>query len=437
MTALRAPRTARPDRAGARARPRRVDRRRVCGAAVAGGRCWPGPTQSAVAIVRLRPADRLPGPSSDDAPVRWRGLRPHLANDRAAGRTRPVGRSDALPDRQPSPTTRWHAFCAAVVELADLFEVRLVVGLGAYPTTIPHTRPSRLAASISTPELAQGRGYIRATLDVPAGIQAAIEKACDANGIPAIGLWAQVPHYVVSMEYPEAAAGTGRRARRHRRGEARLVGAARQRGDAAATARPAGGGQPGPRQDGPPARGAVRRRARRPGRGARVHRPAASDGRRAGGRGRTLSDGEQEHMKVDGAIAPDPAAGRGERRIGRGRRLRRRLVPRDQPRPGGVAHRCRPAHRADRTGDRHHRRLRPQSDVVGESANDLQLVSEGRFILGLGSPDPAAHREAVQHAVVPPRPRMREFISAMRAIWDCWHDGSGWRSGATSTPTRS
>jgi predicted ATP-grasp superfamily ATP-dependent carboligase len=103
------------------------------------------------------------------------------------------------------PDHAWGAFCDAVVELAEMLDVRLVVGLGAYPTPVPHTRPARLAATLSTPDLGEGRDYLLASIDVPAGVQAAIEKACAEAGIPAIGLWAQVPHYVVSMEYPGAA----------------------------------------------------------------------------------------------------------------------------------------------------------------------------------------------------------------------------------------
>jgi proteasome assembly chaperone (PAC2) family protein len=104
------------------------------------------------------------------------------------------------------PDHAWGAFCDAVVDLAGQLGVRIVVGLGAYPTPVPHTRPSRLAATLSTPELADGRSYLLASIDVPAGVQTALEQACAEAGIPAIGLWAQVPHYVVSMEYPGAAA---------------------------------------------------------------------------------------------------------------------------------------------------------------------------------------------------------------------------------------
>jgi predicted ATP-grasp superfamily ATP-dependent carboligase len=45
---------------------------------------------------------------------------------------------------------------------------------------------------------------VRATIDVPAGVQAAIERRATDVGLPAIGLWAQVPHYVAAMPYPAA-----------------------------------------------------------------------------------------------------------------------------------------------------------------------------------------------------------------------------------------
>jgi predicted ATP-grasp superfamily ATP-dependent carboligase len=41
---------------------------------------------------------------------------------------------------------------------------------------------------------------------VPAGVHAAIERACAEAALPALGLWAQVPHYLVNMTYPAASA---------------------------------------------------------------------------------------------------------------------------------------------------------------------------------------------------------------------------------------
>ena len=38
--------------------------------------------------------------------------------------------------------------------------------------------------------------------------------------------------------------------------------------------------------------------------------------------------------------------------------------------------------------------------IVANLSNDLQAFSKGRFILGLGLPDQAAHREALLHGMV-------------------------------------
>jgi predicted ATP-grasp superfamily ATP-dependent carboligase len=104
------------------------------------------------------------------------------------------------------PDVRWRAFTDSVADLAKRFGVRLAIGLGAYPAPIPHTRPSRLAATATSEELVTSRPFVRATLDVPAGAQAAVERRCGEAGIPAIGLWAQVPHYASAMPYPAAGA---------------------------------------------------------------------------------------------------------------------------------------------------------------------------------------------------------------------------------------
>jgi hypothetical protein len=102
------------------------------------------------------------------------------------------------------PDAQWHLFCDTVVGLAVDLGVRMVVGLGAYPFASPHTRPSRLSITASTPELAASLPYLRSSVDVPAGVEAALERRFADAGVPAVGLWAQVPHYVANMAYPAA-----------------------------------------------------------------------------------------------------------------------------------------------------------------------------------------------------------------------------------------
>jgi probable F420-dependent oxidoreductase len=58
------------------------------------------------------------------------------------------------------------------------------------------------------------------------------------------------------------------------------------------------------------------------------------------------------------------------------------------------------------------------------TANDLQLTAGGRFILGLGSQIQPHIEKRFSMPWSHPAPRMREFIAAMRAIWDSWHNGS-------------
>ena len=104
------------------------------------------------------------------------------------------------------PDHAWRAFSGEVVQLAGEFGARMVVGLGAYPAAAPHTRPVKLACTAATAELARAMPFVRGSLDVPAGIHAAIEREAGESGIPAIGLWAQVPHYAAAMPYPAASA---------------------------------------------------------------------------------------------------------------------------------------------------------------------------------------------------------------------------------------
>lgn len=117
-----------------------------------------------------------------------------------------LDQNDMLVLTGTEPDVRWRAFTADLVTLAESLGVRLVVGLGAYPAPVPHNRPVRLATTATDAELAARSGDVHTTLDVPGGVGAAIEERCAEAGLPAVGLWAQVPHYAAGMPYPEASA---------------------------------------------------------------------------------------------------------------------------------------------------------------------------------------------------------------------------------------
>jgi proteasome assembly chaperone (PAC2) family protein len=116
----------------------------------------------------------------------------------------PAGR-DVLVLVGPEPDNQWRRFADAVAELARTLGVRLAVGLGAFPAPVPHTRPGKLAATATTAELANQVGVVSGSLDVPAGVLIPVQRRLGEKGIPAMALWARVPHYAAGMPYPPAA----------------------------------------------------------------------------------------------------------------------------------------------------------------------------------------------------------------------------------------
>jgi predicted ATP-grasp superfamily ATP-dependent carboligase len=133
-----------------------------------------------------------------DTELRW----PEISLQAATNRT---GRS-VLILSGPEPDMRWRQFVAEVVALARRLQVEMAVGLGAFPAPVPHTRPVRLVGTSTDPELAGRIGYLPASIEVPSGVQGALEVAFGDAGLPAVGLWARVPHYAAAMPYPSASA---------------------------------------------------------------------------------------------------------------------------------------------------------------------------------------------------------------------------------------
>ena len=61
--------------------------------------------------------------------------------------------------------------------------------------------------------------------------------------------------------------------------------------------------------------------------------------------------------------------------------------------------------------------------VVAHSAWDLQTLSNGRFRLGLGTQVKGNIVGRFATAWAPPVARMRDYVGAVRAVWQCWQNG--------------
>jgi hypothetical protein len=117
-----------------------------------------------------------------------------------AGRS-PAGR-DVLVLMGPEPDMNWKRFSKAVGDIAVELGVTHMIGFGAYPFAAPHTRTPRLSCSSPSIDVLANVNFARSSVDVPAGMAAALEHTMHDRKIPALGIWAQVPHYVSSMTYP-------------------------------------------------------------------------------------------------------------------------------------------------------------------------------------------------------------------------------------------
>lgn len=104
----------------------------------------------------------------------------------------------------PEPDMAWHRFATTIADLAEQLAVSRMTALGAFPFAAPHTRPPQLSVTSPSAEVVAALPFRTSSVDVPAGMAAALEHAVWDRGIPALGIWSQVPHYVATMSYPAA-----------------------------------------------------------------------------------------------------------------------------------------------------------------------------------------------------------------------------------------
>lgn len=118
-------------------------------------------------------------------------------------RRRTIDARDLLVVTGPEPNWHWHAFAAAAADLATRLGTTTFVSLGGIPWATAHTRPTVVVTTASRPDLlTEDANPPEGTLRVPASVTLAISEAVARTGVPTVGLWARVPHYVASAYHP-------------------------------------------------------------------------------------------------------------------------------------------------------------------------------------------------------------------------------------------
>ena len=104
----------------------------------------------------------------------------------------------------PEPSLRWPSFVKELSDLARRLGVSRAFGLGGMPAVASHRRPFAVLATATSHSLAQEVGAMRTDYAGPTGVQTVLQVALGEAGIPSVGLWAQVPHYVAGNLCPPA-----------------------------------------------------------------------------------------------------------------------------------------------------------------------------------------------------------------------------------------
>lgn len=101
------------------------------------------------------------------------------------------------------PDFRWKQLIGEFVDLAKRYGVTKLVTLGAVPAPVPHTLPVRIVCTTSDKDLLrEGDEVLLDDLVVPGAAVSVLRQGVADAGIPSIGYWAQVPHYLQSPFHP-------------------------------------------------------------------------------------------------------------------------------------------------------------------------------------------------------------------------------------------
>jgi len=104
----------------------------------------------------------------------------------------------------PEPSLRWPSLIAEIVVMARRLGIDAAYGLGALPAVTTHRRPVSVLATVTEADQVDELGAMRTDYQGATGLQTALLVALGEAGIPGVGLWAQVPHYVAGNPSPPA-----------------------------------------------------------------------------------------------------------------------------------------------------------------------------------------------------------------------------------------
>jgi proteasome assembly chaperone (PAC2) family protein len=118
------------------------------------------------------------------------------------------GRDGLLFFSGPEPHQRWRTYTTAFLDVAERCGVKRIVSLGALLASAPHSRPIRVTARCTEPDvraMLEAWGIYRVpTYEGPTGISSVILDAAARRNTEHVGFMGQAPHYLPDTENPAA-----------------------------------------------------------------------------------------------------------------------------------------------------------------------------------------------------------------------------------------
>lgn len=116
----------------------------------------------------------------------------------------PLATRDVVLVHGIEPNMRWRQFADEILGLCAELGVTMAVTLGSLLSDSPHTRPVPVTGTATDAATARQLGVEPSHYEGPTGIVGVLQEAFARRGLPAVSLWAAVPHYVAQAPSPKA-----------------------------------------------------------------------------------------------------------------------------------------------------------------------------------------------------------------------------------------
>ncbi|HEY5578686.1 MAG TPA: PAC2 family protein [Acidimicrobiia bacterium] len=101
------------------------------------------------------------------------------------------------------PHLRWRTFATVVLDALRSCGVSFVLTFGAFIGRVAHTLPVPIFGVATDTDLIERHGLLVSDYQGPTGIVGTLHDKARRGGIPALSLWAAVPHYLAANHNPK------------------------------------------------------------------------------------------------------------------------------------------------------------------------------------------------------------------------------------------